>query len=155
MFNHRERAGEVARRWLELAPKSPFANTAAGIHYGTAGWEARGTRWARETPEEQLRRMSELFSKAVPLYLRALELEPRLSVACYKLNGIGRMSSDALQQYAWAHCTKVDPDSYFLALERIHVVRAALGWLRRAAAPRSRLRRRPHGSQSDDGRLAG
>ena len=117
-FDDSERAGEVARRWLALAPKSPFANTAAGSHYGAAGWEARGTRWARETSEDQLRRMSELFAKAVPLYLRALELQPRLSVACYKLNGIGRMSSDALQTYASAHCTKVDPDSYFLALER-------------------------------------
>jgi tetratricopeptide (TPR) repeat protein len=137
-FDDSDRAGQVARRWLALAPKSPFANTAAGNHYDTAGWEARGTRWARETSEDQLRRMSELFSKAVPLYLRALELQPRLSVACRGLNGIGRMSSDALQAYASAHCTKVDPDSYYVALERM--VSAEPRWggsdeqLRRAVA---------------------
>jgi tetratricopeptide (TPR) repeat protein len=119
VFDTTGRSGEIAQRWLSLAPKSPFAHVAAGVYYGSSGWQARGTRWARETPEDQLRRMSELFAKAVPLYLRALELEPRLSVACYKLNGIGRQSSDALQQYAASHCTKVDPDSYFLALERI------------------------------------
>lgn len=119
VFDTSGRSAEIAQRWLALAPKSAFANTAAGVYYGTSGWEARGTRWARETPDDQLRRMSALFAKAVPLYLRALELEPRLSVACFKLNGIGRQSSDALQQFASARCTKVDPDSYFLALERI------------------------------------
>jgi len=118
VFGTNGRSGEIAQRWLKLAPKSPFAATAAGVYFGSSGWQARGTRWASETKEEQFRRMSELFAKAVPLYLRALELEPRLSVACYMLSGIGRQSSDALQQFASARCTKADPDSYFVALER-------------------------------------
>ncbi len=119
VFDASDRAGQIAARWLKLAPKSPFALTAAGAHYGTSGWEARGERWISKTPQEQLVRMSGFFSQAVPLYLQALEAEPRLGVACYKLNAIGRQSSDELQQFAMAYCTKVDPDSYFMALERI------------------------------------
>ena len=119
VFDASARSGEIAQRWLKAAPDSPFANTAAGVYFGNAGWEARGTRWARETSDDQLRRMSALFAKAVPLYLHALEVEPHLSVACYKLSGIGRQSSDALQKFAAARCIKADPDSYFVALERV------------------------------------
>jgi tetratricopeptide (TPR) repeat protein len=119
VFDGSARAGEISQRWLKLSPKSAFALTAAGIHLGTSGWNARGSAFMRETPEENVRRMGELFAQAVPLYVKALEIEPRLSVACYKLNGIGRSSSSQLEQYARAHCMKVDPDSYYLAWEWI------------------------------------
>lgn len=119
VFDESPRAGEVAQRWLKAAPKSPFAMVAAGIHFGDAGWEARGTRYAAQTSDEQLKRMTGYFAKAVPLYMQAIEVEPRLSVACYKLNGIGRQSADALQTYATGHCLDVDPDSYYVAWEQI------------------------------------
>lgn len=119
VFDESERAAKVAERWLKAAPKSAFANTAMGAHYSEAGWKARGTRWASETPDENFKRMTENFGHSVPLYLEALKIEPRLSVACYRLAGVGRNSSDALQQFALARCTKVDPDSYFVALEHI------------------------------------
>lgn len=119
VFDGSARAGELSQRWLKLAPGSAFALTAAGIHLGTSGWDARGTALMRETAQEKVKRMGELFAQAVPLYVKALEIEPRLSVACYKLNGIGRSSSSQLEEYARAHCMKVDPDSYFLALEWI------------------------------------
>lgn len=118
-FDKSARAGEVAKRWLEQSPGSAFANAALAQHHSAAGWGARGARFAYETSDEQLERMSEQFALAVPLYLKALEIEPRLSPACTALAAIGRQSSDALQQYAMNACTKVDPDSYYLALERI------------------------------------
>lgn len=120
LFDKTARAGEVAKRWLEQSPGSAFAHVALAKHHDATGWDARGTRYARETSDEQLERMSKQFALAVPLYLKALEIEPRLSPACTDLAAIGRQSSDALQQYAMAACTKVDPDSYFLALERLY-----------------------------------
>ncbi|UNK49522.1 hypothetical protein MNR01_00285 [Lysobacter sp. S4-A87] len=119
VFDGSARAGEVSQRWLKLAPKSAFALTAAGIHLGTSGWNARGGAYIGKTSKDKVQRMGEFFAQAVPLYVKALEIEPRLSVACYKLNGIGRSSSSQLEQYARAHCMKVDPDSYYLAWEWI------------------------------------
>jgi tetratricopeptide (TPR) repeat protein len=118
VFNESPQSGAISQRWLELAPNSAFANTAAGIHYGASGWEARGGEYAAKTPAEKFKRMEGLFAKAVPLYGRALEIEPRLSVACHRLIGIGMQSSDALQNHALSHCTKVDPDSYYVTYEQ-------------------------------------
>jgi len=119
VFDASPRAGEVAQRWLKAAPKSPFAMVASGAHFGSAGWKARGTRYASKTSADQFERMSGYFDKAVPLYVQALEVEPRLSVACYKLNAIGRQSDPALQMSATAHCLDVDPDSYYVAWEQL------------------------------------
>lgn len=119
VFDESTRAAAVAQRWLKASPKSAFANVAAGMHFGAAGWKARGQRYASNTSAEQLNEMSGYFAQAVPLYLRAMELEPRLSVACTKLSAIGRQSDDALQAYASSHCLDVDPDSYYVAWEQI------------------------------------
>ena len=119
-FDENPRAAEIAARWLKQSPKSAFANAALAFHHEAAGWEARGENLARETPKTQLERMTREFAIAVPLNFKALEIEPRLSPACTSLAAIGRQSSDDLQRYAMAVCTKVDPDSYFLALERIY-----------------------------------
>ncbi|MET3930707.1 tetratricopeptide (TPR) repeat protein [Lysobacter sp. OAE881] len=119
VFDASPRAGEVAQRWLKAAPQSAFANAAAGMHYGTAGWKARGTRYASKTSEDQFKEMSRYFAQAVPAYLRAMELEPRLSVACAKLTAIGRQSDAAMQAYASSRCREVDPDSYYVAWEQI------------------------------------
>ncbi|GHA83809.1 tetratricopeptide repeat protein [Cognatilysobacter bugurensis] len=119
-FDRSDRAGKIANRWLEAAPDSAFAHAALASHHDALGWAARGTAYARDTSDEQLERMTANFSKAVPLYLKALEIEPRLSPACTELAAIGRQSSDALQTYAIAACTKVDPDSYHVTLERLN-----------------------------------
>ncbi|WP_457097629.1 hypothetical protein [Lysobacter sp. P5_B9] len=119
-FDDSARAGEVAKRWLERSPKSAFANMAMANYHSATGWEARGTKYAQETPQAQLKRMTDEFALAVPLYLKALEIEPRLSPACTSMAAIGRQSSDALQSYAMDVCTKADPNSYYLALERIY-----------------------------------
>lgn len=119
VFDASPRAGEIARRWLKQAPKSAFAHTAVGTHLFTAGWDARGGAYVKDTPEDKFKRMYEFFAQAVPEYVEALQIEPRLSVACYKLHSIGRQSSDQLQQYAMSHCMRTDPDSYWVAWEGI------------------------------------
>ncbi|MDI9239565.1 DUF4034 domain-containing protein [Lysobacter sp. LF1] len=118
-FDASERAGQVAKQWLERAPESSFAMLAGGVHYAKSGAKARGRQYASQTSDEQFDRMHEAFAEAMPLLLRAQEREPRLSVACYWLSYIGRNISKELQRQALAHCEKVDPDSYYVALERI------------------------------------
>lgn len=120
VFDDSARAAEVATRWLKQSPKSAFAHAALARHYAAVGRDARGSKFVRDTPQAQLERMHKEFATAVPLYLRALEIEPRLSPACIDLAAIGRQSANELQRYAMDVCTKVDPDSYFLALERIY-----------------------------------
>ena len=110
-------AGAVAVAWLRKAPRSPFAMTAMGTHRAKQGWKARGGAWAANTSAPQLQRMNQEFSGAVPLLAEALELEPRLTPACLELTGIGRMSSDRLQQHSLARCLQVDPLSYALVWE--------------------------------------
>ncbi|MBU8978034.1 DUF4034 domain-containing protein [Lysobacter sp. MMG2] len=125
LFDASDRAAQVAQRWLKAAPDSPFAQTAMAAHYERLGWRIRGNDSAASTPRNAMDRMSALFDKAVPLYERALETQPRLSVACRNLHRIGRQSSHVLEARADAACRKVDPDSYYLSSE----------WIR-AAEPR-------------------
>ncbi|MDI9239567.1 DUF4034 domain-containing protein [Lysobacter sp. LF1] len=127
VFDGSARAGKVAERWLEAAPRSAFANAAAGTHYSERGWKARGQRFISQTSEADLKRMGDGFSRAVPLYLTALDLEPRLSVACVSLAAIGRQSSDALQQFGMDRCLKMDPDSYHVVQEWLNQVEPRWG----------------------------
>ena len=119
VFDKSAPARDVAERWLKLAPESAYAHAASANHYKNVGWAARGTRSVSNIPPEQLEQMGQSFAKAIPLYLKALEIEPRLSVACYELAGIGRQSSGELRQMAAERCLSVDPDSYYVVYERI------------------------------------
>lgn len=117
LFDSSERAGNIATLWLRQMPQSPFALTAMGKHRAAQGWDARGGAYISKTSEAQLKRMSQLFAGAAPLLAEALEREPRLTPACLALAGIGRQSSDALQQQALAQCLSADPASYDVVWE--------------------------------------
>ncbi|BDU17093.1 tetratricopeptide repeat protein [Lysobacter auxotrophicus] len=119
VFDKRPRAGEISQRWLQAAPESAFAKLAAGAHFAAAGWSERGTAVASRTSPRQLERMHGYFAQAIPLLTQVLEIEPRLTPACTRLNAIGRQSSDALETFAATHCRKTDPDSYFVEGELI------------------------------------
>lgn len=118
IFDDSQQSAVVSRQWLEAAPDSPFALTAAGSHHARAGWAARGGAYASRTPRENLERMNLLFMEAVPLFARALEIEPTLSVACQRLTAIGAQSWSPLKQQALGHCLSVDPDSYHVVYEQ-------------------------------------
>lgn len=117
IFDAEPNAERVARRWLEQSPDSAFAKMALGDAYARQGWRARGTRWASNTPSQQLERMNALFQRAVPLLAEALQKEKRLSPACEQLAAIGRMTSDQIQRWATAECLKVDAQSFFVLEE--------------------------------------
>jgi len=138
VFDKSPRAGEISQLWLDAAPESAFAKLAAGAHLAAAGWAERGTAFASRTSPEQLERMDSYFAQAIPLLMQALEIEPRLSPACTRLNAIGRQSSDALETFAATHCRKIDPDSYFVEGELIRAAEprwsGSYGALERAVA---------------------
>ena len=69
------------RAWVQARPASAHAHLARGVHLLNAGIDARGGKFIRETPPEQLRRMDALFAQALPELKRAVQLQPRLMPA--------------------------------------------------------------------------
>lgn len=118
-FDESARAGDLAQRWIRAAPESAFAHVALASHYLAAGEQARGTTAVGEVPEERLQLMRDKFDQAVPLYAKALVLEPRLSVACVDLIAIGRHVSNSLEENATRQCMQIDPYSYYVVYARI------------------------------------
>lgn len=129
VFNNqdRDKAERIARAWLAARPQSPFAHTAVGHVLARRGWSARGTALVRDTPAENLRAMDAYFLDATKEYLAALKANPKLLPACQELMGIGRQSSDRLQQYATQVCMKADPASYFVVDEMMYAAEPRWG----------------------------
>ncbi|MBX9402772.1 DUF4034 domain-containing protein [Lysobacter sp. BMK333-48F3] len=126
-FDESEQAGRIARRWLDLAPDSAYAHAAWANHHQQLGWNARGGGTASETGPERFGRMQAAFDVAIPEFRRALELEPRLSVACYELAAIGRQISRELHDEASDRCLSIDPYSYYVVYERIQAAQPNWG----------------------------
>lgn len=113
----RDRAERVARAWLAAAPDSPFAHTALGHALARRGWDARGTEYARNTPDEQLEKMTAYFVDAAKEYSTAMEANAKLFPACEGLMAIGRQSSDDVQAFATKRCLEADPSSFYVIEE--------------------------------------
>ncbi|HZV22923.1 MAG TPA: hypothetical protein VFF93_04075, partial [Luteimonas sp.] len=112
-----DKAERIARAWLAASPDSPFARTALAAVLENRGWDARGSKFIRETPAEDVRRMEAYFVEAAKLYADALKSDPKLLPACHGLMSIGRQSSDAIQAGASKACMDVDPASYYVVDE--------------------------------------
>ena len=135
--------------WLKAAPESPYALTArARFHAGAAG-RARGGKWAAETPREDLRKMSELYDQAVPLYRKALATHPRFLPAWIGLLGMAsRDSRQALEEEAFVAANAIDPACQDLADARMTSLEPRWGgsyeaMLAYAESLKSQLARRP------------
>lgn len=76
-----EETGRLTQSWLDAAPDSPFAQVARGHWNRHMAGKARGSRFARDTPDENFERMRLYADAAVAHYERALELEPTLTEA--------------------------------------------------------------------------
>lgn len=116
VFSDRDRAKaeRTARRWTAVAPESEFAQAALGHALERLGWDARGTKYARDTPDANLEKMTAYFLKAAEAYTLALDKNPRLLPACLGLMSIGRQSSSEIQSLATQRCLQADPTSYFV-----------------------------------------
>jgi len=120
-FDGSAEAGHLSERWLQLAPQSPYANLARANHHRDAAWTARGTKWAEETPREQMRRMSALVDQAVPLFRKAIALEPRLMPAYVGLLDVAMIDSrPSIEREAHAGAMAQDPACLDFARQRMH-----------------------------------
>lgn len=103
-------SGQLSMRWLEKAPKSPYALAARGEYFRAMASKARNTRSAADTPAENMQRMSEFAGKAIENFQQALVIEPRLQEADAGIILAASLDSryDALNA-AFAHGMRVDP----------------------------------------------
>lgn len=113
-------ADRVSARWLSLAPRSAWAHLARGNHFRAAAWKARGSRWARETPDASMRRMRVFAGQAVPMFREALRIDPALMPAYEGLLNMGMLDSDdAGIREAMAGAERHDPACLDIATLRM------------------------------------
>lgn len=127
MDKDQAKAERIARAWRAAAPESAFARVALGHVLANRGWDARGTKYASDTPEENLRKMSGYFVDAAKEYMAALEGKSRLLPACEGLMAIGRQSSDDMKTYATERCLYIDPTSYYVVDELMNAAEPRWG----------------------------
>ncbi len=84
---------KLAEEWVRASPNNPFAHAALGYVLLSRAADARGTKWARETPADALERMSELLRQANAEFNRAIELDPRTSDAYLGQMWISKLDS--------------------------------------------------------------
>jgi len=126
IFDSSYESGALSKRWLELAPDSPYAMAARGNFYMRLGWSARGGKWMRDTPKEQVEQMEAHFAKAIEMFKGALAKEPRLMPAHSGLINIGTnggLDEDAL----FAAAVKADPGCTDLMEERMRALEPRWG----------------------------
>lgn len=109
-FESNYEAGKFTMQWLEKAPDSAYALTARGSYYANMAWEARGTKYASDTADENLERMSEFASLAIEHFQRALKIEPRLLEAHARLINIAMVDSrPEVEAKAFRDAKRIDP----------------------------------------------
>lgn len=103
-------SGRLTQRWLEKAPKSPFALTARALFYRHMAGKARGSKWASDTPAENMKRMAEFVLLSVDLYNDAIRIEPRMLDAYVGLMIMARIDSRGeLEDFAFTQANAIDP----------------------------------------------
>ena len=117
----------LSARWLQLAPGSAYANFARANYYRDAAWNARGGKWASETPRESMRRMTEAAGRAIPLFREAIRIEPRLMPAYAGLLNVAMLDSRAdVEREALAGAMAQDPAC--LEIARLRMVALQPRW---------------------------
>lgn len=109
-FDASQASGQVSQQWLALAPQSPYALTARASYFRAMAAKARGGAWAKDTPAENMQRMSEFAERAIDYYQQAIRIEPRLMAAYASLVDTTILSSDhALGEKIFERGMAVDP----------------------------------------------
>ena len=119
-FSHEPEDGlRVTQRWLALAPDSALAAVARGSALKGAGWEIRGTRWARETSDAKMRLMSSYFDQAEEQFRRGVELQPGWTFGYAGLMDIGKADRDDVGDWAFEQANAIDPGCGEIAYRRM------------------------------------
>ena len=128
VFDASPESDRVTAKWLERMPGSAYANLARGQFLASSAWDARGGKYASETPRASLRRMSELAGEAIPYLEKALKINPRLMPAYTILINIGMMDSrEDVENDAFERARKVDPACVELARMRMNALEPRWG----------------------------
>ncbi len=122
-FGASEEADRISARWLELAPRSAYAQLARGEYYRSMAWKSRGGNWASETPRDNMRRMGEYVEQALPYLRKAADLKPRLLPAYEAMLDIGLFDSrPQLKQEAIQQAARLDPACQHMAKQRMRTM---------------------------------
>lgn len=109
--------------WLEHAPESAYANAARAFYFESEAWDARGGDYASQTPRESMRRMSGFVDQAIPLFDKAIRIEPRLMPAYVGLLNAGMVDSrDEVEQRAIEGAHAIDPACLPMARQRMRSI---------------------------------
>lgn len=150
VFDPSPESDRVTAQWLKAAPESAYAHLARGSFLSRSAWRARGNRFAAETPDASMQRMSALVEQAIPYYEKALQLDPRLMPAYTALADLGMMDSrDALKESAFERADAIDPACVELANVRMRAMSPRWGGsyeqlLAHAKKLSSHVARKPH-----------
>ena len=107
--------------WVHKRPKSAAALLARASFYRASGWNARGTRYASETPKEQLRRMNYFFERSAADLVAAHRLDPKSIVAYRQMIDISTTVSDrASIPGLMDEAMKLQPNSFLLRATYMH-----------------------------------
>lgn len=106
-----EHAGELTAAWLAHSPENVFAITARAEYLRTMAWKARGARYSADTPKAQMNVMSAIVQQAIPLYQKAIKLDPKLLPAYIGLLNIAMADSEELiERRAKEQGLQADPE---------------------------------------------
>ena len=101
-FQKLPRSSDAAlSEWVRASPSSYVARLARGAFYLSQGLEARGTKYRKETPKEDLRTMEAYFEKSSADLERSLQLsqKPYLSRRCLMTIALYGSRSEMRTQY--------------------------------------------------------
>ena len=110
-------ADRISRRWLELSPDSAYALVARATVLKKHGWQARGSAWAKDTTPEQFAGMEAAFAEALPLYQRALDIDPGLTDAYIGLVDIFKTQGGGNEVVVVEQASRVAPGCAEVALD--------------------------------------
>ena len=128
LFNASAEADRLSAAWVEKVPASAFAQAARGGHLLAMAWEARGGRYASDTPQENLYRMSQLGGRAKEHLGKAVRLDGRLLPAFAALVQLSKMNSEeALGEAAFARGDAIDPACRYLSKEQMDALKPRWG----------------------------
>ena len=128
VFSASPESDRVSAKWLEVAPQSAYANLARGKFLSNSAWDARGSKYAAETPRASMRRMSELMGQAISYFEKAIRLNPKLMPAYAALMNAGMADSlDDVENSALERAGKIDPACVEVARMRMWMLQPRWG----------------------------
>lgn len=106
-----EHAGDLTAAWLAHSPENVFAITARAEYLRTMAWKARGAKYSADTSKARLKNMSAIVQQAIPLYQKAIKLDPKLLPAYIGLLNIAMADSEELiERRAKEQGLQADPE---------------------------------------------